>query len=85
MATGISWPALNQINWFSFASKIDSLHSEHGRPAIETRFVMRLLLLKHIYGLSDDRMRERWIHARDFTSSRARSSSSTLSRTTVLT
>ena len=31
-----------------------TLYSENGRPGIETRFMIGLLLLKHIYGLSDE-------------------------------
>jgi IS5 family transposase len=34
--------------------EIGPLYSDKGRPAIETRFVAGLLLLKHIYGLSDE-------------------------------
>src|SRR5271167_1047476 len=37
-------------------------YSENGRPGIETRFVIGLLLLKHIYGLSDEGICERWVH-----------------------
>src|SRR5438270_13412845 len=53
------------------AGKIDSdwiegeiapLYSENGRPGIETRFMIGLLLLKHIYGLSDEGVCERWVH-----------------------
>lgn len=32
-----------------------------GRSATETRFMVGLLLLKHIYGLSDDGVRARWV------------------------
>ena len=39
-------------------SEIAPLYSDKGRPGIETRFVIGLLLLKHIYGLSDDRIFE---------------------------
>lgn len=38
------------------------MFSEHGRPRTETRFMIGLLLLKHIYGLSDDGVCERWVH-----------------------
>ena len=30
------------------------LYSDKGRPGIETRFVIGLLLLKHVYDLSDE-------------------------------
>lgn len=33
-----------------------------GRPGIETRFVVGLLLLKHIYDLSDEVACDRWVH-----------------------
>lgn len=42
--------------------KIAPLYSDKGRPGIETRFVIGLLLLKHIYGLSDEGVCERWVH-----------------------
>jgi IS5 family transposase len=32
------------------------------RPGIESRFVIGLLLLKHIYGLSDEDVCERWVY-----------------------
>src|SRR6201981_3156042 len=43
-------------------SEIAPLYSDKGRPGIETRFVIGLLLLKHIYGLSDEGVCERWVH-----------------------
>src|SRR4029077_3951635 len=42
--------------------EIAPLYSDKGRPGIETRFVIGLLLLKHIYGLSDEGVCERWVH-----------------------
>ncbi|MGY4353398.1 hypothetical protein ACVWXM_009915 [Bradyrhizobium sp. GM7.3] len=53
------------------AGKVDSdwidgeiapLYSENGRPGIETRFMIGLLLLRHICGLSDEGVCERWVH-----------------------
>ena len=35
-------------------SRGGALYSDSGRPGIETRFVIGLLVLKHIYGLSDE-------------------------------
>jgi hypothetical protein len=35
-------------------SRGGALYSDNGRPGIETRFVIGLLLLKHIYELSDE-------------------------------
>ena len=42
--------------------EIAPLYSDKGRPGIETRFVIGLLLLKHIYGLSDEAVCERWVY-----------------------
>ena len=36
--------------------------SDKGRPGIETRFPIGLLLLKHIYALSDEGVCERWVY-----------------------
>jgi IS5 family transposase len=41
--------------------EIAPLYSENGRPGIETRFMMGLLLLKHIYGVSDEAVCKRWV------------------------
>jgi len=49
------------IDWAWIDSEIAPLYSEKGRPGIETRFVIGLFLLKHIFGLSDDGVCERWI------------------------
>jgi len=38
------------------------LYSDKGRPGIETRFVIGLLLLKHIFALSDEEVCERWVY-----------------------
>jgi IS5 family transposase len=43
-----------KINWDFLDTEIAPLYSDKGRPRIETRFVLRLLLLKHIYSLCDD-------------------------------
>jgi IS5 family transposase len=48
-----------QIDWDFIDSEIAPLYSDKGRPAIPTRF--GLLLLKHIYGLSDEGVCERWV------------------------
>ena len=42
--------------------EIAPLYSDKGRPGIETRFAIGLLLLKHIYGLSDEGVCERWVY-----------------------
>ena len=51
-----------KIDWDWIDSEIAPLYSDKGRPGIETRFVIGLLLLKHIYGLSDEGVCERWVH-----------------------
>jgi transposase, IS5 family len=51
-----------KIDWAWIDKEIAPLYSEKGRPGIETRFVIGLLLLKHIYGLSDDEVCERWVY-----------------------
>lgn len=50
-----------RIDWAWIDREIAPLYSENGRPGIETRFVIGLLLLKHIYGLSDEGVCERWV------------------------
>jgi IS5 family transposase len=44
-----------RIDWDWIDREVAPLYSDNGRPGIETRFVIGLLLLKHIYGLSDER------------------------------
>ena len=51
-----------KIEWEWIDGEIAPLYSDKGRPGIETRFVIGLLLLKHIYGLSDEGVCERWVH-----------------------
>lgn len=50
-----------KIDWAWVDAEIAPLYSENGRPGIETRFVVGLLLLKHIHGLSDEGVCERWV------------------------
>ena len=52
----------SKIDWDWIDGEIAPLYSENGRPGIETRFMIGLLLLKHIYGLSDEGVCERWVH-----------------------
>jgi transposase, IS5 family len=51
-----------KIDWAWIDGEIAPLYSDKGRPGIETRFVIGLLLLKHIYGLSDEGVCERWVY-----------------------
>jgi IS5 family transposase len=50
-----------EIDWTWIDGEIAPLYSEHGRPAVPTRFMIGLLLLKHIYALSDEDVCERWV------------------------
>ena len=52
----------SKIDWDWIDDEIAPLYSDKGRPGIETRFVIGLLLLKHIYGLSDEGVCERWVY-----------------------
>jgi transposase, IS5 family len=51
-----------KIDWDWIDGEIAPLYSDRGRPGIETRFVIGLLLLKHIYGLSDEAVCDRWVY-----------------------
>src|SRR6202040_3505215 len=51
-----------QIDWDFIDGEIAPLYSEKGRPGIPTRFAIGLLLLKKIYGLSDEGVCERWVY-----------------------
>src|SRR5262249_34637495 len=51
-----------KIDWSWIDGEIAPLYSDNGRPGIETRFVIGLLLLKHIYGLSDEGVCARWVY-----------------------
>src|SRR5438445_8610920 len=53
-----------KIDWDWIDGEIAPLYSENRRPGIETRFMIGLLLLKHICGLSDQGVYERRVHAR---------------------
>ena len=50
-----------EIDWTWIDGEIAPLYSEHGRPAVPTRFMIGLSLLKHIYALSDEDVCERWV------------------------
>ncbi|MHC2278710.1 hypothetical protein ACVME8_005321 [Bradyrhizobium diazoefficiens] len=51
-----------KVDWDWIDGEVAPLYSENGRPGIATRFMIGLLLLKHIYGLSDEGVCERWVH-----------------------
>jgi len=69
-----------QIDWDFIDGEVAPLCSYKGRPGIPTRFAIGLLLLKHIYGLSDEGVCERWVYDPYFP---VRSSSSMSSRTSA--
>ena len=70
----------DKIDWDWIDGEIAPLYSDKGRPGIETRFVIGLLLFKHIYGLSDEGVCERWCMTRISNTSPGRSFSSTSCR-----
>jgi IS5 family transposase len=49
-----------KVDWDFIDGEIAPLYSDKGRPGIPTRFTIGLLLLKQIYGLSDEGGCERW-------------------------
>src|SRR5580658_9324449 len=51
-----------KIDWDWLDGEIAPLYSDKGRPGVETRFVLGLLLLKHIFTLSDEGVCERWVY-----------------------
>jgi IS5 family transposase len=51
-----------KIDWAWIDGQIAPLYSDKGRPGIETRFMIGLLLLKHMFGLSDEGVCERWVY-----------------------
>ena len=50
-----------RIDWEWLDGEIAPLYADKGRPGIETRFVIGLLLLKHIFAFSDEEVCERWV------------------------
>lgn len=50
------------IDWEWIDGALAERFSDRGRPATETRFMVGLLLLKHIYALSDEGVCERWVY-----------------------
>ncbi|WP_407175043.1 IS5 family transposase [Bradyrhizobium sp. STM 3562] len=51
-----------KIDWDWIDREIAPLYSDKGRPGVASRFLIGLLLLKHIYGLSDEGVCERWVY-----------------------
>ena len=53
----------DEIDWEWIDDELADLYGARGRAAVPTRFMVGLLFLKHIYGLSDEGVCERWVHA----------------------
>ena len=51
-----------RIAWAWLDEEIAPCFSDEGRPGVASRYLPGLLLLKHIYGLSDEGVCERWVH-----------------------
>lgn len=52
-----------KLDWDWIDGEIAPLFACLGRPAVATRFMVGLLLLKQIYGLSDEEVCERWVES----------------------
>ena len=52
----------DEIDWGRIDDQVAERFSAAGRPGTETRFMIGILLLKQIYGLSDEGVWERWVH-----------------------
>jgi IS5 family transposase len=50
-----------QIDWDKVESEFSVYYSDFGRPSVPIRRIIGLLLLKHIYNLSDEAIVDRWI------------------------
>ena len=51
-----------RLDWDWVDAELAPLFSDQGRPAEPVRFMIGMFLLKHIYGLSDEQLWERWVH-----------------------
>ena len=51
----------DEIDWDWLDDEIADRFSDDGRPATETRFMIGVLLLKHIHELSDEGVFDRWV------------------------
>ena len=51
-----------KVDWDWIDEEVASQFSDQGRPGTETRFMTGLLILKHMYGLSDEGLCERWVY-----------------------
>jgi transposase, IS5 family len=51
-----------KIDWAWIDEQIADCFSKNGRPGVPTRFMVGLLFLKQIYGLSDELVCDRWVY-----------------------
>ena len=51
-----------KIDWQWIDGELADRFSDKGRPATETRFMIGLLILKHMFALSDEGVCERWVY-----------------------
>ena len=52
----------DRIDWAWLDAQLAERFADKGRPATASRFMIGLLLLKHIYRLSDEGVCERWVY-----------------------
>src|SRR5215510_7700369 len=50
------------IDWEWIEGELAGFFEPTGRPGVPTRFMVGLLLLKYVYGLSDEAVCERWVY-----------------------
>ena len=50
-----------RIDWDFLAREVEPYFADTGRPAIHSRLMIGLHLLKHVYQLSDERICEVWV------------------------
>lgn len=51
----------NRIDWESVTNDFKGYYKDFGRPSVPLRRMIGLVLLKHMYNLSDERVVDRWI------------------------
>lgn len=51
-----------KVDWEWIDGELADRFSDKGRPATETRFMVGLLILKHMFGLSYEGVCERWVY-----------------------
>jgi transposase, IS5 family len=51
----------NKIDWKAETGRFEKYYKNFGRPSVPLRRMIGMVLLKHMYNLSDENMAERWI------------------------